>query len=149
MEIVARIIGILDTMVSEDVIKSRIYQTAAKTNVEIDYEKTPAAVMYCVSKWAIDLKLGIVRERAAIGIGFVKRQPQLDFDGESNETIVDECKVIAVDFIRRLKADDSLQIISDSVDCTTVYDEYDTNVTGVWVSVEVKDNGGECLDTSE
>lgn len=147
MAISAQILNVLDAMVTADVIKSRVYQQVGKANVVMDNVTTPAAVMYCVSKWDIAIRSGVTREEATIGVGFVDRQPQLDFDGGMNDAIVAFCRAKAVDFVSRVRALNTMTIIDDVVKCTTVFDEYDTNVTGVWVEFRIKENGGECLDT--
>ena len=145
MEISAKVIQVLVGMVANGDLETYIYQTVNKANVQIDYEKTPAAVFYCLSKWNVNLNLGIVREEASVGLGFVKRQSELDYDGSHNEALVDECKALSMKFLNLLKVGGGVEIMDDEIKCTTLRDKYDANVTGVWIEFNCRDNGGECL----
>jgi hypothetical protein len=146
MNIVTVLTGILETMRLDTLspLKSWQYNSPGRANVELDTSEPPTAVIYCLTDW--QLTQTIVRERARVAVGFLTLQPDIDFDGISNEAKIDTCKDIALDFIARVSDDGRLGIISDPIDVRSVYDDHDRNLTGVFVEFECRETQGACLD---
>jgi len=134
-------------MVADDgcALKYAMYQSPSKTNVEIDDAPTPTAVVYCVTDWDVRTSTGVVRESARVGIGFVTRQTEFEFDGIQNEALIDEMKNLALHFFALMKDRDDVTIASDKITCKSIYNDYDTNVTGVWCDVDIVERGGKCI----
>lgn len=123
------------------------YQSPARINIDMDNSTTPVANFYCMTDWGVDMSNGIVRETANVGILFLCRQYDLNFDGISNETEIGNAYEIALDFVARVSHSDVIGITSDNIDIKSVYDQNDYNLTGVFIKLNVREKVGKCLES--
>lgn len=149
MNIVNHFTSLLEAMRQDtnSQLKSWQYNSPSRANVENDYSTVPTAVMYCLTDWRV--QADIVREMAQVSVGFLTTQPELDFDGMHNETLIDDMKDIALDFIARISSAGVVEITSDTIDIRSIYDGDDRNLTGVFVTLDCKEIQGQCLANYE
>lgn len=65
-----------------------------------------------------------------------------DFDGTDNDAIVEKCKNMAKEFIRLLNRSRLFEPISGSVPYSVFYDKLNVNVTGITISIQLKETSG-------
>lgn len=66
----------------------------------------------------------------------------LDFDGTENDAIVEKCKNMAKEFILLLNRSGLFEPISGSVPYSVFYDKLNVNVTGITISIQLKEVSG-------
>lgn len=146
MNIVTHLTGILEAMVQSTAspLLSWQYNRPARANVENDYTKTPTAVMFCITDWVTDTDLA--RELASVTVGFLQQNPEIDWDGITTDTIIDDMKGVALDFVARINAAGVVEITTDRVRVRSVFDSDDRNLAGVFLQMELREVGGECME---
>lgn len=80
------------------------------------------------------------KESANISVFFAKLT-EFDFDSMENDTLQDECKVIAAEFVDNVLSGNTLTISGD-VGLQYFYDEFSVNVTGVAVNATFEETTG-------
>ena len=65
-----------------------------------------------------------------------------DFDGTDNDAIVEKCKNMAKEFILLLNRSRLFEPISGSVPYSVFYDKLNVNVTGITISIQLKETSG-------
>lgn len=65
-----------------------------------------------------------------------------DFDGKDNDAIVGKCKNMAKEFILLLNRSRLFEPISGSVPYSVFYDKLNVNVTGITISIQLKETSG-------
>lgn len=145
MNIVTHLTGILEAMVqsSASPLKSWQYNRPARVNVENDYTKTPTAVFYCIADWETSTELA--REVASVTVGFLEVNHEIDWDGTATDAIIDAMKSVAFDFVARINAAGVVEITTDRVRVRSVFDTNDRNLAGVFLQMELREVGGECM----
>lgn len=146
MNIVTHLTGILEAMVQSQTstLKSWQYNRPARANVENDYTKTPTAVLYCITDW--ETATDLAREVASVTVGFLDVNPEIDWDGISTDAIIDAMKSVAFDFVARINAAGVVEITTDRVRVRSVFDTNDRNLAGVFLQMELREVGGECME---
>lgn len=122
-----------------------MYNWPAKANVQLDTTAHPVAVLYVMRDGAIELENGLYRETAEVNVSFLDHQPELDFDGMTNEALLDAMAEVAVEFVGRIVDGGELEITTDLVTLRGVYDFDDKNTTGVNLQFTVREKQGRCL----
>lgn len=146
MNIVTHLTGILEAMVQSTAcpLKSWQYNRPARANVENDYTKTPTAVLYCITDW--ETATDLAREVASVTVGFLQVNPEFDWYGMATDTIIDNMKAVAFDFIARVNSAGVVEITTDRVRVRSVFDTNDRNLAGVFLQMELREVGGECME---
>ena len=80
------------------------------------------------------------KESANFGIFFAK-MTDFDFDSLENDTLQEECKVIAAKFIDNVLQGNQLTISGD-ISLQYFYDEFSVNVTGIAVNATFEETQG-------
>lgn len=146
MNIVTHLTGILEAMVQSTAspLLSWQYNRPARANVENDYTKTPTAVMFCITDWVTDTDMA--REIASVTVGFLQVNPEVDWDGMATDTIIDNMKAVAFDFIARVNSAGVVEITADTVRVRSVFDTDDRNLAGVYLQMDLREVQGECME---
>lgn len=139
--------SLLDGIKDDGAVSTVILDTRPMTNVNISEATMPCAVCYCISNWKLDIRNMRRREIADINVLFVDRQPYYGFDGQDNTAIVQPLEDIAAVFVARLLAIPDVEVEGNEINARTLFDEFDTNVTGVQLTLRVRELQGECLTT--
>lgn len=141
MEIVNKVKDILNTI---DGLKTVLYQSGFSANVTLDRKETPAAVLYLLTDFDIDIQHGTSKESAELEILFCDRT-RFDITGDQKDTIINNCTDLAKEFISKLLAEKTLYINQDSIHCKCSYGKFDTFVAGVSVELRIEEKQGSCL----
>lgn len=141
MRIVDKILDILNSM---DGIETVLYESGFGSNIRLDRRPTPAAIVYLLRSFDIDLSNGLRKDRVDIEVFFCTR---CDFaakgevvkaDMESLEPLVDE-------FVSRVLSDKELVLEGERISVTTAYGSFDSNVCGWSLQMKVGEKQGRCL----
>lgn len=125
-------------------IQTVIYDNGHSANVRIDRNSTPAALLYTLPDWKLDISKGTAREKADIQVFFFDRV-NFDCKAEDKLQIFENMNSLARDFIRELLADSEIRVLDDEVNIKAVYGEFDAFVCGCVVNITIEEKQGECL----
>ena len=141
MEIVNKVKNILNSMTG---LKTVLYQSGFSANVTLDRKETPAAVLYLLTDFDIDIQHGTSKESAELEIFFCDRT-RFDITGDQKDAIINNCTDLAKEFISKLLAEKTLYINQDSIHCKCSYGKFDTFVAGVSIELRIEEKQGSCL----
>lgn len=135
---------ILDILNSMDSIETVMYDSGFSANVRIDRKPTPAALLYLLTDWTLDISKGSAKEGAEIEVFFFERA---DFDqkGEEKDVIVSNMGAIARDFIAQLFLDKSISVKDNRILMRSSYGKFDAFCVGVSVHLTIEERQGSCL----
>ena len=139
------IIKILNTYKQHGALAEVVYQSPFKANVELDTAAHPVAVLYLFRDGSLDLATGLLRDIAEVNVLFLTHQPELDFDGATNDTLLDSMASLAATFIADIIASGVGTISGDNVTLRGIYDHADKNTTGVSMQFRLEAAQGRCL----
>ena len=148
MNIVTKINGILAAMVEDTncLLASYQYEDKPTANVHLDNKNpSPTALFIQITDWKMAFDRMTVREKAYVNISFLSKESKLDADGIEQDSIIDNMKNLAVDFLQRLLEETSLKILDDTIDMKSVFLRSDSNRTGVNISFEIEERQGQCV----
>lgn len=141
MEIVNKVKNILDSMTG---LKTVLYQSGFSANVTLDRKETPAALLYLLTDFDVDIQHGTSKESADLEIFFCERT-KFDITGDQKDTIITNCTNLAKEFISKLLAEKSLYVNQDSIHCKCTYGRFDCMVAGVSIELKLEERQGSCL----
>lgn len=141
MEIIDKVKTILNSITG---LKTVLYQSGFSANVTLDRKETPAALLYLLTDFDIDIQHGTSKESAELEIFFCERT-KFDITGDQKDTIINNCTALAKEFISKLLAEKTLYINQDSIHCKCSYGKFDTFVAGVSVELRIEERQGSCL----
>lgn len=148
MIIVRKLTSILQEMTEDTncLLESWQYNNMSKANVRLDNKlPNPTALFIQISDWTLDLNFNTKREAAEVCIFFLEKETKLDNEALYQDITVDNCSDIAIDFIKRIKADNSLKITDDTIKVKSVFYQSDSNRSGVCVQFRLEQRKGECI----
>jgi hypothetical protein len=127
-------------------IQTVMFDNSHSTNVRIDRKPTPAALLYTLPEWFLDIGHGSSKERAEIQVFFFDR---VNFDSKAEDKLntFENMGEIAREFIYRLLNDNTVRVLDDTVKITATYGEFDSFVCGCTVNLTIEEKQGECLYT--
>lgn len=131
------------------------YQRDPRANVDLAEvtladDGVPYALFMAVTDWEIDTRHRRRREVVRVLVQFVSKETQLaPVDYQEQQTSgLSKCQSAAEQLLACLFDSVSFEIVQDTVQAKTVFDEYDTNVIGVAVTMTIRERQGECLPPS-
>lgn len=126
-----------------------MYESVSMTNVKLDKQKDfPVAILLTVTDWTVDNTIGNFQEVASIKLFFLNRtnrKPTIDYDATTTQTLIDQCKDYALNFISEINLSKSITFTSSNIQIQSIVDYDDANVCGVMVNATIKELGGKCL----
>lgn len=136
-----KVLDILDNIES---IQTVLFDNGNSADVRIDRKPTPAALLYTLPAWNLDISGGVSRENADIQVFFFERAK---FDSKSEEKldIFENTGDMAREFIYKLLNDSSIRVIDDSVKINAVYGEFDAFVCGCTVNITIEEKQPSCI----
>lgn len=140
MKLVEKVLEILNS-VSD--IKTVIYDSGFSTNVRIDREPVPAALLYLLDEFDVDISKGQKKESANMQV-FIFNICPLDAKGEEKDEILDGIEPLVFEVIRRLSEDKDISIDSN-IRIKSTYGRFDKFVIGYSVELKIESRQGECL----
>ena len=141
--LINKVLDILDNIES---IQTVLFDNGHSSNVRIDRKPTPAALLYTLPDWNLDISHGTTKESADIQVFFFDRTG-LDVKAEDKLDIFENMGEIAREFIYRLLNDNTVRVLDDTVKITATYGEFDSFVCGCTVNLTIEEKQGECLYT--
>ena len=148
MIIVRHLTSILEDMVqdTDSLVNSYQYNDKPTANLVLDKKMEDiTAVLFQITDFKLNTNRLTVKEEADVNITFLQKETKLDAQGTEQDTMVDNTKDAALDFISRVIADRSLKILNDSIDVKSVYMRSDSNRTGVNIQLKITETQGQCL----
>jgi hypothetical protein len=121
-----------------------IYDSNGGINKMLDYADYSDGKCVVYSFLLSQSKLIDGIESATIGM-FFSKITEFDFESIENDTLQQECKEIAFEFIKYISSGNVLSISSD-ITMTYFYDEFDANVTGVAINATLTEMVGLCYN---
>lgn len=125
-------------------IQTVMYDNSHSANVRIDRNATPAALLYTLPDWTINISKGTAREKADIQVFFFDRV-NFDCKAEDKLQIFENMGEISREFIQRLLNDGSIRVLDDEIKITASYGSFDSFVAGCVVNITIEEKQGECL----
>ncbi len=135
---------VLDILNNIESIQTVLFDNGHSSNVRIDRNSTPAALLYTLPDWTLDISKGTAREKADIQVFFFDR---VNFDSKAEDKlqIFENMNSLARDFISELLSDNEIRVLDDEVNIKAVYGEFDAFVCGCVVNITIEEKQGECL----
>lgn len=125
-------------------IETVMYDSGFSANVRTDRKPTPAALLYLLSDWNIDISSGTAKEEAKIEVFFFDRAT-LDQKGEEKDEIVSRMETLAREFIVSVLSDRSMIVKEDTIRLRSAYGKFDAFVVGVSVEMTLELKQGSCI----
>lgn len=125
-------------------LKYVMYDSGWSANVRVDRNPTPAALLYLLSDWKLDVSTQTVKESANMQIFFFD-VTNLDAKGEEKDLVVQRMETLAKEFIANILADKTIVIKSDKIKIESAYGRFDKFVCGVTVQLEIEERQPSCL----
>ena len=127
-------------------IQTVMFDNSHSANVRIDRNSTPAALLYTLPEWFLDIGHGSSKERAEIQVFFFDR---VNFDSKAEDKLntFENMGEISREFIYRLLNDSTIRVIDDEIKITACYGEFDAFVAGCTVNITIQMKQGECIYT--
>jgi len=141
MEIVDKVKTILNSITG---LKTVLYQSGFSANVSMDRKDTPAAILYLLTDFDVDIQHGTSKESAELEVFFCERT-KFDITGDQKDTIINNCTALAKEFISKLLVEKTLYINQDTIHCKCTYGKFDCMVAGVSVELKIEERQGSCL----
>lgn len=148
MIIVRHLMTILEAMKSDTdcLLNSYQYNDKPTSNLVLDKKMEDiTAVLFQITDFTITTNRLTVKEEADINITFLQKETKLDAQATEQDTMVDNTKDVAIDFIKRVMDDSTLKILDDTIQFRSVYLRSDSNRTGVNVQLRITEKQGSCL----
>lgn len=121
-----------------------VYDDWARANVRFDREQLPAFLFILPVAGAMHYKNNNFRDAPKCLFAFIDKT-EFDFDGETNEAIVDRMKNEAKRFIVAVQESGHFKPIAEKIPYSVLYDQLDPNVTGVVVEMQLEEIIGDCV----
>lgn len=118
------------------------YHDEPTLNVMTSTMEFPCALFQLLTNGRVVHEAGQAKEAVTAAVFFVERS-EFDFDAVQNEQVIDRCKKRAFAWLGSVNGGGLVDVLA--VNRTTrVYDRYDDILTGFGVSVDLKEQVGEC-----
>lgn len=118
------------------------YHDEPTLNVMTSTMEFPCALFQLLVNGRVVREAGQAKEAVTAAVFFVERS-EFDFDAVQNEQVIDRCKKRAFAWLGSVNGGGLVDVLA--VNRTTrVYDRYDDILTGFGVSVDIKEQVGEC-----
>lgn len=144
MQTTDKILDILNTMATgSDGLQTVMYASPWDTNIRIDRNPTPAAIVYLIDGFTIDTSTGKRRNKCSVEIFFCTR---CDFaaKGEVIKETMETVEPLVDEFVSLLYADKSL-LVDEKIVCRAAYGRFDAHVCGYSLQCEVAERVATCL----
>ena len=144
MAITDKILEILNALASgsDPLVKTVIHANAFDSNVRLDRNETPAAILYMIDGWSVDVSTAFKRKSVDIEVFFCERY-QLNAKGEVIQQVLDTVEPICDEFISLVLSERSWEV--SEIKAQTAYGRFDTNVAGYSIQMKLTERQGQCL----
>lgn len=142
MQLTNKILNILNSITG---IKTVLYESGYGTNLRLDRRETPAAILYMLQEYTIDLARGVKREIVDVEV-FVCDRCDLAAKGEVVQQKLDTLLPYVNQFVALLTSEKTLLLDGDSISVQMAYGKFDTNVCGYSLQFKVSERQASCID---
>lgn len=118
-----------------------LFANWAQANVEFDGINDPTVVYILPPSGTFRKTWHDIRDYPYSQIAFLCAA-DFDFDGEENDDRVEAMKTLASRFIKAVDDSGEFEPVGDETPYQVVYDALDENLTGVIITIELKETGG-------
>ena len=118
------------------------YHNEPTLNIMTSEMEFPCALFQLLTNGRVIREGGQAKEAVSAAVFFVERS-EFDFDAVLNEEIIDRCKKRAFAWLASANVGGLIDVLAINR-TTRVYDRYDDILTGFGVSVDIKEQVGEC-----
>lgn len=127
-----------------------LYHNWAQANVAIDNIDGPTILYVLPTNGSLDVQWHSVKDKPESFIAFLDKA-EFDFDGESNNNVVERMKLLAIKFINALNRSGLFEEIEGNLRYQVLYDHLDMNVTGVVINPILEEAEGisTCRETNK
>ena len=143
MQLTNKILNILNSITG---IKTVLYESGYGTNLRLDRRETPAAILYMLQEYTIDLAKGVKREIVDVEV-FVCDRCDLAAKGEVVQQKLDTLLPYVNQFVALLTSEKTLLLDGDSISVQMAYGKFDTNVCGYSLQFKVSERQATCFDS--
>lgn len=116
----------------------------AQVNVKIGKVKEPTIVYVLPASGDIDISWKEIKDNPEAKIAFIDRT-NFDFDGEENDEIIERMKHLCYQFVMKLNESELFEKIEGKLHYQVIYNHLDENVTGILISLTLKEVEGTSL----
>lgn len=142
MQLTNKILNILNSITG---IKTVLYESGAGTNLRLDRRETPAAILYMLQEYTIDLAKGVKREIVDVEV-FVCDRCDLAAKGEVVQQKLDTLLPYVNQFVALLTSEKTLLLDGDSINVQMAFGKFDANVCGYSLQFKASERQGTCID---
>ncbi len=142
MQIIDKILNILHSISG---IETVMHDTSFSANVRLDRQNTPAAILYMLNEFSVDITKGIRRESADIEIFFCDRV-DLAAKGEVVQQKLDTLLPYVNQFIASVLNEKTLMVENETVNVKCAIGRFDCNVCGWSLEMKIAERQGGCID---
>lgn len=112
--------------------------------------KFPAVYIVIPAQGSVDSRFGRYRQSSILTINFlIETLERADFDGVENESRIEAMKYLAIRFLYHFEKSRLFEPLTDIVDFRNLYMITDNSLTGVSITIPVKELEGICFDDVE
>ena len=142
MQLTNKILNILNSITG---IKTVLYESGYGTNLRLDRRETPAAILYMLQEYTIDLAKGVKREIVDVEV-FICDRCDLAAKGEVVQQKLDTLQPYVNQFVALLTSEKTLLLDGDSINVQMAFGKFDTNVCGYSLQFKASERQGGCID---
>lgn len=144
MQITDKILEILNGMASgsSPMLKTVMYESAFGSNVRLDRKETPAAILYLIEGFKVDVDRAFKHKIVDAEVFFCSRV-DLNAKGEVIKGVMDSIEPLVDEFISQLLDEKSWNV--SNIKAQSAYGKFDCNVAGFSLSFTVEDRQGTCV----
>ena len=145
MNLTTIIRSLIDAQKQQNTVATTLYTWNADANMQLGKLALPAAYLQLPTKMQLDVDSVTALEKGQFVVYYLTEQKRLQFDGVSNEAGIDAMMLAAVDLVGRIRGTHKVHIEEALTDLILVYDAGDRNLTGVKLTLKLKDLQGYCI----
>lgn len=125
-----------------------LFMNWAQANVAMDEVVKPSVVYVLPPSGTLDFDYARVKDYPETQIGFLC-PTDFDFDGTENDNVIERMKRLAIRFVKALNESECFEWIEGKLSYQVVYDFLDQNVTGIVLSIPLKEVDGVAICEDE
>lgn len=112
--------------------------------------KFPAVYIVIPAQGSVDSRFGRYRQSGILTINFlIETLERADFDGIENESRIEQMKYLAIRFLYHFEKSRLFEPLGDIIEFRNLYMITDNSLTGVSITIPVKELEGICFDDVE
>lgn len=118
-----------------------IFDNWHTANFKLDKMTLPAVINVLPVSGVLNVTDRKLRDFPNCMLAFVDKAG-FDFDGKENDTVLERCKNLAMEFVLTANASGLFEPVTGDVRYSVLYDKLDVNVTGVVIELQLREKQG-------